>query len=472
MGFWCWRRWVRPAQVAPPAAGQTVSARCSSEPQARLGVLSMVARYWWASALLAAPLLLAANRLPMPLAVSVFACLAVHLAVARLLGARVGGASPLMGPAMALWALAATLGLYASPTPADTAVRVLQLAGCLAAFTVVAGFPATATRLTESITAYLMVGAAIALAAAMVMFPAQTKLPFVATAFASLPSPVPRTLHPNYVAGALVLFAPLALWRTVFADRSHGIRSAVLLCLIVAGLLLTQSRGALAAATVAIAATAAAQWRWARAVALAALLAAAAAALTGRAGFVLDPVGTDAINRTWDVRFELWQRAVFISQDFAFTGIGLATFGTVVDLLYPLFLMGPEAAVPHAHNLYLQVAASAGYPGYMALWLLLGAWGGLVWDLRRLTSSARPGARWRAEALGLAGGMIAFLAYSLTDAVELSEKGAMPFWVCLALTLNLWRTVTADGGGDSIPVEVPAYTLAVEPETGRAPGTA
>ena len=62
-------------------------------------------------------------------------------------------------------------------------------------------------------------------------------------------------------------------------------------------------------------------------------------------------------------RQELWERAVYISQDFAFTGIGLRSFPKVVDLLYPLFLIGPNARVPHPHNLYLEVVASLGFVG-------------------------------------------------------------------------------------------------------------
>jgi putative inorganic carbon (HCO3(-)) transporter len=43
----------------------------------------------------------------------------------------------------------------------------------------------------------------------------------------------------------------------------------------------------------------------------------------------------------------------------------------VVAVLYPLFL-NPEGTVPHAHNLFLQVAVDLGLPGLVAYLALLG----------------------------------------------------------------------------------------------------
>ena len=43
-------------------------------------------------------------------------------------------------------------------------------------------------------------------------------------------------------------------------------------------------------------------------------------------------------------------------QDFPFSGIGAGTFESVANVLYPFFLAGPDAKIPHAHNLLLQVA--------------------------------------------------------------------------------------------------------------------
>jgi putative inorganic carbon (HCO3(-)) transporter len=57
-----------------------------------------------------------------------------------------------------------------------------------------------------------------------------------------------------------------------------------------------------------------------------------------------------------------------IVQDFPLTGIGMGLFGQVAAWLYPFGPAGPEM-VPHAHNLYLQIAVDLGLPGLIA-WLL------------------------------------------------------------------------------------------------------
>ena len=59
-----------------------------------------------------------------------------------------------------------------------------------------------------------------------------------------------------------------------------------------------------------------------------------------------------------DGRLEVWSRALFMTQDFPFTGIGMGTFRQVANAMYPFFLAGPDADIPHAHNLFLQVAVT------------------------------------------------------------------------------------------------------------------
>jgi len=49
-------------------------------------------------------------------------------------------------------------------------------------------------------------------------------------------------------------------------------------------------------------------------------------------------------------RVEVWSRAFYAIQDFPFTGMGMNTFRRVVHVLYPLFLVGPDLDIAHAHN--------------------------------------------------------------------------------------------------------------------------
>src|SRR5205085_2072334 len=74
----------------------------------------------------------------------------------------------------------------------------------------------------------------------------------------------------------------------------------------------------------------------------------------------------------WDVRAELWSRAMSMLQDFSFTGVGLGMYGKVANVLYPFFLIPPDAEMGHAHNHFLQVAVDLGIPGLVIYTTLLG----------------------------------------------------------------------------------------------------
>lgn len=61
-----------------------------------------------------------------------------------------------------------------------------------------------------------------------------------------------------------------------------------------------------------------------------------------------------------DSRIEIWQRAVYLIQDFPLTGADMNTFDPVVRTLYPLFIAGPQSPINHAHNHLLQAGVDLG----------------------------------------------------------------------------------------------------------------
>lgn len=291
---------------------------------------------------------------------------------------------------------------------------------------------------------FMCLGAALALGSLLVMAVPTVKLPVMGRLFAYLPNVLPRRVNPNYVGGMLVFFAFLPLWRLIWC-RGRGWLAWVIAGAVWGGLLLAQSRGALLGAGMALAVTMACQFRWARWLALLGLVSGAFLFAEMGIGTVLDPVGAAGAHRTWEGRAELWQRAVYIAQDFSFTGIGLHGFPVVVDLLYPLFLIGPNARMPHAHNMFLQVAVDMGIPGFVAFWMLLGAWGGMVWDALRRTAAGSNAEGFRPVVLGLFGGMLAHVMYGVMDAITLGEKAGVAFWMVLALTVAVWQQVRRGG---------------------------
>ncbi len=85
----------------------------------------------------------------------------------------------------------------------------------------------------------------------------------------------------------------------------------------------------------------------------------------------LDALGTGGGIAGWDQRVEIWSRALYMLQDFPFTGTGANTYPLLVNVLYPLFIVSPTTVIPHAHNLYLQVGIDLGLPGLIAFLSIL-----------------------------------------------------------------------------------------------------
>jgi putative inorganic carbon (HCO3(-)) transporter len=261
--------------------------------------------------------------------------------------------------------------------------------------------------------------------------------------------------HPNTVAGSLVLIVPvvaldvLRRWRDSSTRRGGAepgnqrarlwlVAEATALGLMLATLVLTQSRGAwlglLAAGGLAVVVLAARRWRWG----WAALLGLAGAAALGMAlvpDQVLESVGRTAgllTDSSLISREEVWSRAIDAIEDFPLTGLGYNGFRRVLPVLYPTLLNPYDADVAHAHNHWLQAALDVGLPGliaYLALWLGAGAAltraGKLMQDpeLRRL-------------ATGLGVGFLAHNLFSLTDTIALGSKAGIFVWLGLALAVS------------------------------------
>jgi putative inorganic carbon (HCO3(-)) transporter len=143
-------------------------------------------------------------------------------------------------------------------------------------------------------------------------------------------------------------------------------------------------------------------------------------------------------------RLEIWSRAIYGIQDFPFTGMGMNTFRKVVPVLYPLFRIGPDIDIGHAHNEFLQAALDLGIPGLIAfLALYIGAFWMLTDIWRATRHPSLNNEHWslitRSLALGLGGGLLAHLLYGLTDAVALGAKPGVLFWILLGLIVGLRR---------------------------------
>jgi putative inorganic carbon (HCO3(-)) transporter len=129
---------------------------------------------------------------------------------------------------------------------------------------------------------------------------------------------------------------------------------------------------------------------------------------------------------------EIWLRAIIAVEDFPITGIGLGAFGKVIPTLYPNFRTGD--AVPHAHNLYLQVATDLGIPGLsgvLAIFIITGVLGIKGWFIWQKLGN------WSMSwlTLGSIGAGCGIAMHGLFDAVSWGTKPAFISGMSLGLLL-------------------------------------
>jgi putative inorganic carbon (HCO3(-)) transporter len=148
---------------------------------------------------------------------------------------------------------------------------------------------------------------------------------------------------------------------------------------------------------------------------------------------LLEAFSSDGSLGGWDVRGEIWRYSYMASGDFAYTGIGIGSFTTVMPLLYPIRFNIQE--LPHAHNLFLQVALDLGLPGLIAYSaIIINLFVMLIGTLR--SQDILP--LHRTLAIGATGSLVGMLIHGLFDAVTWGTKLAFVPWILFALITQLF----------------------------------
>jgi putative inorganic carbon (HCO3(-)) transporter len=340
-------------------------------------------------------------------------------------------------------AILGVLTLWVSPLPAKSLPQVYRLLVGIGFYYAVVNSIRRRAHLKAAILAVLLAALGLSAFALISVDWTQTKLPFLPPAiYERFLLLVADSVHPNVLAGTLVILlaglSALPLW----GWRRLPVGSYALLLILLAGVLgllvLSQSRGSLIALGAALLVLAALRWRWGWT--LSVLAGAAAVALFGWIGSqtVLDSIFAGASLDGLDGRFEIWARAVYMIQDFPFTGVGLGLYGQAADLLYPFFRL-EAAPVAHAHNLFLQIGADLGLPGliaWLSVHLLVFAAGWNIFLRGRALDSALFS--------GLGAGVLAFQAaltvHGLFDAVTWGMVRPAPLvWGIWGLAFAGWR---------------------------------
>ena len=321
------------------------------------------------------------------------------------------------------------LTLWASSVPEKTAPQVLRLLIGIGLFYAVANIPLifTSTKPIEGqrgihlvVNGTLAVGLSLAILAPFLVQWNASKLGLFPTSWYSRFQMLPvDPANPNVMAGSLVLLLPLAVGLLTFSWRSLRAWERLLtLAFLLTGsiiLLLTQSRGAWIAFGCALAVLVILRFRrgW-----VAVLILALVGVLIA-AGLGVDRVISALAGGTTPGgmagRIEVWSRALYMVQDFPFTGIGIGAFTEVADRLYPFLLYAPET-MEHAHNLFLQVAVDLGLLGFVA-WLAV-LFGSIysAWRVAQRGKSYQATWQWGLGA-GLLAAQAALIAHGMTDSV-------------------------------------------------------
>ncbi|MBK9091369.1 MAG: O-antigen ligase family protein [Anaerolineae bacterium] len=341
--------------------------------------------------------------------------------------------------ALLLLALTLPVGLWASADRGVSLPRVWAFVANLALFWALAA-QAHSRWLRHAPWGLLLAGLGLAAALLLGTNFGGNKLPFIQADFYSLlpggwrPFWNPAGFNPNLSGGLLALFWAPAVMLTLAPTRwPLRLLAAFTTLLLTALLLLAQSRGALLGAAIALPVMTVLyrrRWLW-----VWLLLLAVGLTWAWRAGISLSPdtlLGQSAVLGASSLqgRIELWSRALYILQDFAFTGVGLGMVQPVVNLLYPLFTIGPDAQFLHAHNIYLQTGAEMGFPGliaHLALYLTLLAL--LLAAIRRTADDPQR----QALLLGLLGALLIFLLHGCFEVITYATRAAIVVWAFFGL---------------------------------------
>lgn len=348
-------------------------------------------------------------------------------------------------PPIAVLVLMFPVTQWATALPDVTRQQVLWLASGIALYYVIVNWVRTAARERMFVLGVVAAGLTAALVAPVaVTWVTDIKFTFIPeTFYEQLPLFTSTPINPNVLAGVLVLALPVPLALLMFGGlagvgRSGRVERAAATAAVAgmaAIIVLTKSRGALLAGAVAALGLVLLRWRrgWI-AIVLAVLLAGLAAWAIGF-GQVLEMLNSTGSTVGGPGRLEIWTRGIYLVEDFPFTGIGMGTFKEVTNGLYPFFLLGPDADIPHAHNLFLQVAVDLGIPGLVA-WLSLlilviaAAWR-VYWRGRREGSTWAMGL-----GAGLLGSQVALVVHGMLDAAVWGAHSGLVVWglwgLCMA----------------------------------------
>jgi O-antigen ligase len=233
----------------------------------------------------------------------------------------------------------------------------------------------------------------------------------------------------NYLAALLVPILPIAVAGAFSGRRLHRIVGGVCAALILAGLLITMSKGAIIALLVGWLCAMPMLWR--------------AGAKLRHALVLLGVLGCFILLALWvapDLIVSYFERVLFRFDTPDFARLDLWKVAWEVFAAHPLLGIGPGSIylynrqfaieVLYTHNFVLNTLAELGLAGGVSFFLLLWV---LVRRSYRLCLSSLRDAKLNPIALGLFVGLLSTLAHGLVEPTFQGQQYVVIFWICMAL---------------------------------------
>jgi putative inorganic carbon (HCO3(-)) transporter len=334
------------------------------------------------------------------------------------------------------------INLWITAIPSKTYPQVYRLLTGVIFLYTISNWGRTVLRIRWLVYSAIFINFMLALFATISVEWAQNKLIFIPAAlydrFILL---VHDTVHRNVMAGALVILYPIALGMILFTWRSlrgwHRFLLAIAAGTVLVILILTQSRAALLALAVIFLGLIVMRWKWGWAAIPISMLATLGLILYLGVGNFVILLSSGVSLQGLEGRIEVWSRAIYMIQDFPLTGVGLGLFGDVADSMYPFFVNTP-GSIPHAHNLFLQIAVDLGIPGLITWLSILFSVMVMSWQLYKYGRSRADD--WTAGlGAGLLCSQVGLIVHGFLDAATWGGVRSAPIvWAIWGLTIAAW----------------------------------
>jgi putative inorganic carbon (HCO3(-)) transporter len=188
--------------------------------------------------------------------------------------------------------------------------------------------------------------------------------------FANFKQIVSDAINPNVLAGSMILILPFSVAILIFNRKNLSLLEQIITTLFtilfLSVIFLSEARGAWIALFFSLLVLLSMKWKWGWLLVIVSLLSLPISWIWFRGSYFSYYVIGGFIG-SLNNRVDIWARALFLIKNFSLSGIGFGRFEDTVRIFYP-FLEPSGNPIPHAHNLFLQIALDTGILG-LIIWL-------------------------------------------------------------------------------------------------------